>query len=194
MVPPCHQPSAPGSAAPVPVSAAPLPVGYDVTIPPQYEPADLDSSGNAFFTVSRTKFRVELLCPPLSVFDCPPCLRTFLYDCRVSGNGITKQLGPLFPLPAVNLASETLAELAGSLTIGHAARSRKARQLETLEAANSAISTLNHLAGTPLGDKSLKCETLLSAHLRALHELLRRVKTFLRECRRHESKKVDQNE
>jgi hypothetical protein len=137
---------------------------------------------------------MEHLCPPLSVYDCPPDLEVFLWDCRVSGNGIARELGQFFPLPAVNLASETYAGLTAGLTIGHAARARAADKLAALQAANSAIATLNHLAGTPLGDKSLECSTFLDAHVRALSALLEKVGTFIRNLRLHEKRQINQNE
>ena len=174
--------------------APPLPAAYDTKLSPHYMPADLDASGFASFAVDRTYFRMDRRCPPLSVYDCPPCLQTFLYDCRVSGNGIARELGELFPLPGVNLAPETYVELASGVTIGHASRARKASKLAALQAANSAIATLNHLAGAPLGDPTLDCGAFLKAHMRALSALLQKVGRFIRNIRLHEKEKVDQNE
>ena len=178
-----------------PTPAAPdLPEGFDSRLPPYYIPAEVNSLGLSPFTVKRTNFLAEKACPSFSVYDCPPCLQTFLYDCRVSANGIARELGNFFPLPGIQLAADIQDQLSANTTLGHAARKRRADQLAVLHATNSAIATLNHLAGAPLGDPSLSCETVLQAHLRSLQALLVRTGLFLRECRMHESKVVDHNE
>ena len=59
------------------------------------------------------------------------------------------------------------------------------------QSTNCTIATLNYLAGCPLGDSTLRCDTVRSVHLQALTSLLTNNGIFIRECRKHENLKVD---
>ena len=186
-----HVPPVSAAAVPPVFMAPPLPDEPDPRLPPRFKWANLNEMGHAIFTVNHIDFRADKSCPLFSVYDCPPNLKTFLYDCRVSGNSISKQLGEFFPLPGIQLPSAVQDELSISTTMGHAARSRHFSRLAVQQAANCAIATLNHLAGSPLGDPTLRCDTVRSVHLRALHSLLVNTGIFIRECRKHENLRVD---
>ena len=73
-------------------------------------------------------------CPPLSVYDCRPNLQTFLHDFRVSGKGITRDLGEFFPLS--HLANAVQDDLSVNIALGHAARIHRDNQLTAQHATN----------------------------------------------------------
>ena len=96
-------------------------------------------------------------------------------------------------MPGVQLDSDAHADLSSTTTIGHAARTRRADKMAVLQATNATVASINYLAGAPLGTTPLYCDPIRKAHIRALKVLLVKAAFFIKECRKHEVLRVDDN-